>query len=134
MYLELVPSVTTSEFIRCLKKLIARRGRPNKFSSDNAKTFIAGVKVLQKINEDAKWHHQLNQGQITWKVQNLYKFIGRSQLTYNELKEILLDVKINLNNRPLTYVEDDIQLKVLTSNSMILGRDVSTINSTADDD
>ena len=55
-------------------------------------------------------------------------------MTYNELEEILFDVEINLNNLPLTYVEDDIQLNLLTTNSMILGRDVSTINSNGDDD
>ena len=62
------------------------------------------------------------------------QYIRRSQLTYNKLEEILLDVEINLNNRPFTYVEDDIQLNALTPNSMILGRDVRTINSTADGD
>ena len=55
-------------------------------------------------------------------------------MTYSELKEILFDVEINLTNLPLTYVEDDIQLNLLTTNSMILGRDVSTINSNGDDD
>ena len=55
-------------------------------------------------------------------------------MTYYELEEILLDVEINLNNRPLTYVVDDIQLNVLTTNSMIVGRDVRTINSIADGD
>lgn len=55
-------------------------------------------------------------------------------MTYNELEEILFDVEINLNNLPLTYVEDDIQLNLLTTNSMILGRDVSTINSNGDGD
>ena len=55
-------------------------------------------------------------------------------MTYSELKEILFDVEINLTNLPLTYVEDDIQLNLLTINSMILGRDVSTINSNGDDD
>ena len=55
-------------------------------------------------------------------------------MTYYELEEILLDVEINLNNRPLTYVVDDIQLNVLTTNSMLVGRYVRTINSTADGD
>ena len=55
-------------------------------------------------------------------------------MTYYELGEILLDVEINLNNRPLTYVVDDIQLNVLTTNSMIVERDVRTINSIADGD
>ena len=39
-----------------------------------------------------------------------------------------------MNNRHLTYVEDDTQLNVLTPDSIILGRDVRTINSTADGD
>ena len=55
-------------------------------------------------------------------------------MTYYELEEILLDVEINLNNRPLTYVVDDIQLNVLTTNSMIVERDVRAINSIADGD
>ena len=67
VYLELVPSLTTSEFIRCLKRLIARTGRPKIIYSGNAKTFIAGAKLLQKINKDEKWHHHLSQEQITWK-------------------------------------------------------------------
>ena len=65
---------------------------------------------------------------------NLYKSIGRSQLTYNKLEEILLDVEINFNNRPLTYTEDNIQLNTLTPSNIILGRDVRTINSNADGD
>ena len=34
---ELAPNLTNSGFIRCLKRLIARRGRPKIISSDNAK-------------------------------------------------------------------------------------------------
>ena len=115
VYLELVPNVTTSEFIRCLKRLIARRGRPKIIYTDNAKTLKAGAKLLQKISKDEKQHNHLNQEQITWKFNipkapwwgrgnligltkpNLYKSIGRSQLTNNELEDILLDVEINLN-------------------------------------
>ena len=67
IYLELVPKLTTSEFIRCVKRLIATRGRPKIIYSDNAKTFIAVAKLLQKINKDEKWQHHLNQEQITWK-------------------------------------------------------------------
>ena len=46
----------------------------------------------------------------------------------------MLDVEINLNKSLLSYVEDDIQLNVLTPNSVIVGRDVSTMNFAADDD
>ena len=36
----------------------------------------------------------------------------------------MLDVKVNLNIRPLTYIEEDLEYSVLTPNSMILGRDI----------
>ena len=34
-------------------------------------------------------------------------------------QEVLLDVEITLNNRPLSYVEDHLQLPLLTPNSML---------------
>ena len=49
----------------------------------------------------------------------LYKSSGRVNLTWNEFEEVILDVEIALNNRPLSYVEDDIQLPILTPNSMM---------------
>ena len=44
LYLELLPELTTDEFLGSLKRLIARRGKLNKIYSDNGKTFIAAVK------------------------------------------------------------------------------------------
>ena len=45
-------------------------------------------------------------------------------LTYSELEEVLLDVEVNLNIRPLTYTDEDLEYSVLTPSSMILGRDI----------
>ena len=39
----------------------------------------------------------------------LYKSIGGANFTWSELEEVILDVEITLNNRPLTYLEDDVQ-------------------------
>ena len=133
---------------------MVRRERPKIVYSENVKTFKAEAKLLQKINKDEKsrsksrtnrkkkkfiipkapwWDDQFER--LTGLTKHsLHKSIRRSQMTYYELEEILLDVEINLNNRPLTYVVDDIQLNVLTTNSMIVERDVRTINSIADGD
>ena len=51
--------------------------------------------------------------------QSLFKAKGRANLTKKELKEILLDIEIVLNNRPLIYIEEDIQMPVLTSNTLL---------------
>ena len=52
----------------------------------------------------------------------LYKSIGRASLFWNELEEVLLDVEITLNNRPLDYIEDDVQLPILTPCAMMFGQ------------
>ena len=54
--------------------------------------------------------------------QALYKSIGGANLTWSELEEVILDSEIALNNRPLSYVEEDIQLPVLTPQSMMFGQ------------
>ena len=53
--------------------------------------------------------------------QSLCKVIGKANLKLPELKEVMLDVETILNNRPLSYVEDDIQMPELTPNVMMLG-------------
>ena len=53
---------------------------------------------------------------------NLYKTIGNGFLSWKELEEVILDVEVSLNNRPLSYVEDDVQLPVLTVNTLLFGR------------
>ena len=54
--------------------------------------------------------------------QALYKTGGSTSLTWNMLQNLLLDVEVALNNRPLSYVEDDPQLPVLTPNSLMFHR------------
>ena len=52
----------------------------------------------------------------------LYKSVGGARLTWSEFEEVLLDVEVALNNRPLTYLEDDVQLPTLTPNAMMFGQ------------
>ena len=48
----------------------------------------------------------------------LYKSIGNSCLSWDELQDVLLDIEVTLNNRPLGYQEDDIELPTLMPNSL----------------
>ena len=56
--------------------------------------------------------------------QTIYITIGKAHLKWAALEEVLLDIEVNLNNKPLTYIEDDIAHQPLTPNSALLGRDV----------
>ena len=52
----------------------------------------------------------------------LYKIVGKSKLEWHELVEVLTDIETTLNNRPLSYMEEDIDFPVLTPNSFLLGQ------------
>ena len=140
IHLQLVPNQTTEEFIARFKRLIARRGAPEKKYSDNAKTFAASWKWVMKLNKSEellvsiKWKFNLSRapwwgGQLERMVglvkNSLYKIIGKATLSWRELEEVLLDIENTLNNRPLTYVEDDVEYPVLTPNVLIIGQNLS---------
>ena len=57
----------------------------------------------------------------------MYKIISKSSLTWYELEEIVMEVEITLNNKPLSYIEDDIQMPILTPNTMIYGTAISEV-------
>ena len=50
------------------------------------------------------------------------KSVGNGTLTWAELKDVLLDVEVALNNRLLSYVEEDVRLALLTPNMLQFGR------------
>ena len=133
IHLELLKDQTTEGFMRSLKQFVARRGRPSKIYSDNATSFVAAAKWLRAIMKDEKLQNYFAHQYIKWQFnlsrapwwggkferlvglvkRALYrrasKSSGRAKLTWNEFEEVILDVEIALNNRPLSYVEDDIR-------------------------
>ena len=50
------------------------------------------------------------------------KTVGNGKLTWGKPQDVLLDVQVTMNNRPLSYVEEDIQLPILTPNLLQFGR------------
>ena len=139
IYIDLLLSLELTEFILSLKRFIARRGRPDRIYSDNGGTFIGAARWMRIVAREERIQNFLSVHQITWQFNlsratwwggqfermiglvkgALSKTIGNGFLAWKELEEVLLDVEITLNNRPLGYVEDDIQLPVLTPNNML---------------
>ena len=132
VYLEVLKSLKTAGFLQSLKRLIARRGRQGLIHSDNGQTFKAAATWLRKVRKDEKCYDQLNKYEIQWRFNHslgpwwggqferwigifksaFYKVIGGGLLTLEELSESVLDVEICINNRPLRYLEDDVQFPV----------------------
>ena len=142
VYLELVRNLETSTFLPCLKRLIARRGRPKVIYSDNGATFAKAAKWLEQVRKDEHVQGLLQQHDIIWKFNlsrapwwggqferligivksAMYKVIGGATLTWSELSEVLLDVETQINRRPLSYMENDVQLPTLTPSSFLFQR------------
>ena len=142
IHLELLPDMTATEFIHSFKMFIARRGRPRKVFSDNGKTFAAAATWVRKLMKDEQVHDWLAEQRIAWQFnlsrapwwggqferlvglvkQALYKTLGKGCLYCKELQEVIIDIEIALNNRPLSYIEEDVQMPILTLNSLMFGQ------------
>lgn len=56
---------------------------------------------------------------ISYTKKSLYWAAGNFQLTWSELEDVLLNVEVNPNNRPLTYADEEPYYSLLTMNLMI---------------
>lgn len=104
-----------------------RRGKPEWIYSDNGRTFVGAAEWMKTVMKDERLQTYLSTNQIKWQFNlsrapcwggqfermislvktALNKTIGNGLLRWEELQEVLLDVEINLNNRPLSYVEEE---------------------------
>ena len=127
VHLELVESLEVESFIRCFRRLTARRGVPATVLSDNAKTFKAASKEIRKLLHSPRLTEHFSLQGVKWKwivelspwkggiwerlirstKRCLVKVVGRSLLSYSELSTLLVEIEAVINSRPLTYVFDD---------------------------
>jgi hypothetical protein len=139
VHLELCEDLSARQFQLALKLFIARRGTPQLIVSDNAQTFQATKKFLDLVKDDDEVNDYINQQRIEWRfnlsrapwwggfwermvglMKNaLKKSVGNACLTFNELREVLAVVENCLNNRPLTYLEEEQEQPVLTPNRLM---------------
>ena len=64
VHLELLPNQSTDDFVKALKRFVARRARPELVFSDNAKTVIAAEEWIKWVSNDDSLHEYLEQQNI----------------------------------------------------------------------
>ena len=73
--------------------------------------YLANQHITWQFNlSRAPWWNGQFERMVGLVKRALYKSIGGANLAWSEQEEVILDVEILLNNRPLTYLEDDVQL------------------------
>ncbi|KHJ89107.1 Pao retrotransposon peptidase [Oesophagostomum dentatum] len=131
IHLELVPNNGTTAFLNAVRRFIARRGVPQSITCDNAPTFLLGEEILNQtvteIEQDEEIRGFVSRKAIEWRHITPYapwqggfyerliqsvkrstqKAIGIRKLEADSLRTLLTEVEACLNNRPLTYQEEE---------------------------
>ena len=144
LHLDLVPDMTTSTFLRCFKRFVARRGFPRKILSDNGKTFEAASRTICEVLEHpdvqaymsghgiewqfnlpkAPWRGGVFERMVRSTKRCLRKMIGQAKLSYDELVTVLAEVEAVINSRPIAYVSTVDLDEALTPSHLLIGRRV----------
>ena len=153
LYLDLVKDLETTTFRRCLRRFAARKGTPTLIVSDNAKTFKATRKALQELYNHPEIRGYLEANMIDWKFnlektpwwggfyermvgsvkRCLRKTLGGAKFTYDELLTALVEIESTLNDRPLTYVYDEVGEIALTPSHLVYGRRINGLPDKVDE-
>ena len=127
VHLELVPDLSVNSFLLAFRRFVGRRGLPVILITDNAKTFRTSSKEFLKIARSSEVNNYLSSKRVTWRFivkrapwwggfyerlvrsvkRSLKKSIGRSNLTYDQLHTLLVEVEGIINSRPITYISSD---------------------------
>ena len=131
VHLDIVPSTSCYNFVKCLIRFCNHYGTSNLYVSDNAKSFTGPELSSYLLLLESKWEFILPStpwwgGYWERLVQSskrcLQKILGRAKLNYEELLTALAEVEGVLNSRPLCHVYDDTINDVLTPSHLAIGR------------
>ena len=143
VHLELINSLSAEAFILCFRRFVARCSMPDKLFSDNGTNFVATNKFFIKLQRDEEVKEYMRDKQLTWTFSSprspwqgrmfermigivkdcLHKALHHRQIIDTELVTILAEVESIVNNRPLMYVDSDLNCEeTLTPAHMLYGR------------
>lgn len=139
-HIELIPEMSTDHFVLAMVRFCNEYGIPSHLYSDNARSFISGVNIMEKVFTSNEFQEKFGIYDIkhvripvyspwvgaTWErlirvVKDcLKKTISRQKLNYFQLKTVLSDIQLAINSRPLTYrCADEDGLEILTPNKFL---------------
>ena len=143
IHLELARDMTAATFLQLLRRFVARRSCPSTLISDNGKYFTANADFIRRLQDDPSVKEYLQERRIEWKFipprspwmggfyerlvgvvkRALRLVLFRKNVSEDELQTLLAEIEQRVNNRPLTYIDEDIDNPVpLTPSHLLHGR------------
>lgn len=121
IHLDIITSISTLVFVKSLKRFVFQYGRPKTMMSDNGTNFHGTANLFEKIDKD-KLKQECDVNKIQWNFippaspwwggfwerlirsvkEPMRKMLGNSVVTREQLQEILMEIEIVINERPLT--------------------------------
>ena len=156
VHIEAVSDLTSDAFIACLRRFVARRGKPTLLWSDHGSNFIGAKRILQELYEfmqsketgETVANFCSSQG-IMWDFipehaphfgglwesavkslkMHLYRVMGSTRLNFEELSTVLSQIEACLNSRPLGTIPhfNDEGVEVLTPGHFLIGRPIEAV-------
>ena len=128
IHLEVVTDLSTISFLMAFRRFAARRSLPQVMMSDNATTYTSAAEELTNLLKSEEIRTVLGREGIVWKFipkrapwfggywerligltkTCIKKTLGRAHITLLTLQTVIVKVEALLNDRPLTYVSEDI--------------------------
>ncbi|XP_068712770.1 uncharacterized protein [Montipora foliosa] len=149
VHLELTRDLGINSFLQAFRRFSSRRGLPSTLISDNAKTFKASSKEIEKLVRSPEVQCYLSNSRVTWKFiiekarwwegfwerliqsvkRSITKTVGRTSLGYDELNTLVVEVESLINSRSQTYIYDDEESisHPLTPSHLISGHRISAM-------
>ena len=141
IYLDLATDYSGEACIALLRRFMNRRGIPEMIYSDNGTSFTAenvqdfamNCAITWKFSlEKAPWFNGFTERLIKSVKSCLKKTLNNKKISYDEFLTLLSEIERTINNRPLTYVYDDITEEPLTPNHMLHGKRIGKNNGTTE--
>ena len=139
-HIELLPDMSTEQFILAFNRFINEYGVPTHVYSDNGKSFVAGMSLVRDSFNSDKFKSLFDNHNIKHLTIPLYspwqgscwerlirtikgclrKTLRRVKPTYFKLITILSDIQLAVNSRPLTYrCAENSGLEIITPNCFL---------------
>jgi transposase InsO family protein len=145
IHLEIVHSLSTDSCIMAIRNFVSRRGLPRELYSDRGTNFIGANRKLNDTAKDLDLQAIMKEfvsTETTWLFNppasphmggswerlvrsvktNLLAICPAHKFSDETLRNVLAEVELTVNSRPLTYVPvDDESAEALTPNHFLLG-------------
>ena len=150
VHLELVSDLTSEALIACLRRFVARRGKPSLIWSDHGTSFVGANRELKEFVEflEHQRHRESSRNSAPWRLipecaphfrgiwesavksmkAHLKRVVADAKLTFEEFMTVLTQIDACLNSRPLTSLScDNDAVCVLTPGHFLIGKPLESL-------